>query len=62
MVYGYTVKRTDFNNQSSYIITNMTTTVIVNNKKATKKIMVDSDVWNCQIRAFKPEIQIPLGN
>jgi hypothetical protein len=62
VVYGYTVKRTDFKNQSSYIITNLTTTMIVNNKKATKKIILDLDVWNCQIRAFKSEIQIPLGN
>ena len=43
-------------------ITNMTTTVIVNNIKTTKKILVDLDVWNCQIRAFKPEIQVPLRN
>ena len=40
----------------------MTTTVIVNNIKITKKIIVDLDVWNCQIRAFKPEIQVPLRN
>ena len=40
----------------------MTTTVIVNNVKTTKRIIVDLDVWNCQIRAFKPEIQVPLCN
>ena len=40
----------------------MTTAVIVNNIKTTKKIIVDLDVWNCQIRAFKPEIQVPLSN
>jgi hypothetical protein len=40
----------------------MTTAVIVNNIKTIKKIIVDLDVWNCQIRAFKPEIQVPLRN
>jgi hypothetical protein len=40
----------------------MTTAVIVNNIKTAKKIIVDLDVWNCQIRAFKPEIQVPLSN
>ena len=40
----------------------MTTTVILNDRKITKKIIVDLDVWNCQIRAFKPEIQVPLRN
>lgn len=38
----------------------MTTAVIVNNRTTIKKILVDLDVWNCQIRAFKPEIQTPL--
>jgi hypothetical protein len=55
-------RRTDFNITSPYTIASMTTTVIVNNIKTTKKIIVDLDVWNCQIRAFKPEIQIPLRN
>lgn len=40
----------------------MTTAVIVNKRKTIKKIIVDLDVWNCQIRAFKPENQIPLSN
>ena len=40
----------------------MITAVIVNNIKTTKKVIVDLDVWNCQIRAFKPEIQVPLRN
>jgi len=40
----------------------MTTAVIVNNRKTTKKIIVDLDVCNCPIRAFKPEIQVPLCN
>jgi hypothetical protein len=40
----------------------MTTAVIVNKRKTTKRIIVDLDVWNCEIRAFKPEIQIPLSN
>ena len=40
----------------------MTTTVILNDRKITKKIIVDLDVWNCQIRAFKPEIHVPLRN
>jgi hypothetical protein len=60
VVYSYIVTRTDFNITSPYIIIDMTTTVIVNNRKITKKIIVDLDVWNCQIRAFKPEIQTPL--
>ena len=34
----------------------------MNNRKTTKKIIVDLDVWNGHIRAFKPEIQIPMGN
>ena len=40
----------------------MTTTVILNDRKTTKKIIVDLDVWNFQIRAFKPDIQVPLRN
>ena len=56
------LRRTDFNITSPYIIIDMTTTVILNNIKITKKIIVDLDVWNCQIRAFKPEIQVPLRN
>jgi hypothetical protein len=40
----------------------MTTAVIVNKGKTTKKTIVDLDVWNFQIRAFKPEIQIPLSS
>lgn len=56
------MRGTDFNITSPYTIASMTTTVIVNNIKTTKKIIVDLDVWNCQVRAFKPEIQIPLCN
>ena len=56
------MRRTDFNITSPYTITDMTTKVIVNNIKTTKKIIVDLDVWNCQIRAFKPELQVPLCN
>ncbi len=56
------LRRTDFNITSPYIIIDMTTTVILNDRKITKKIIVDLDVWNCQIRAFKPEIQVPLRN
>jgi hypothetical protein len=37
MVCGYVVTRTDFNITSRYTITTMTTTVIVNNRKTTKK-------------------------
>jgi hypothetical protein len=56
------LRRTGFNIRSTYTITNLTTAVIVNNIKTTKKIIVDLDVYNCQIRAFKPEIQVPLRN
>jgi hypothetical protein len=56
------LRRTDFNITSPYIIIDMTTTVILNDRKITKKIIVDLDVWNCQIRIFKPEIQVPLRN
>lgn len=56
------MRRTDFNITSPYTITDVTTKVIVNNIQATKKIIVDLDVWNCQIRAFKPELQVPLCN
>jgi hypothetical protein len=56
------LRRTDFNITSTYIIIDMTTTVILNDRKITKKTIVDLDVWNCQIRACRPEIQVPLRN
>ena len=56
------LRRTDFNITSPYISIDMTTTVILNDRKTTKKIIVDLDVWNFQIRAFKPDIQVPLRN